>query len=642
MAGSRPNKTTNRPAHLTIGVLGHVDHGKTSLVRALTGMETDRLKEEKERGLSIVPGFAFIESEGGVIDFIDVPGHEDFIRMMISGATGIDYLLLTVAANEGIKPQTEEHFNIAGLLDLDKGLVVITKSDLVTRADCDRVRDELRDFTAGTFMEGAQIIETSISDGDSINNLTMLLEKQLLNPAERKDIGQCYLPLDRVFTMPGFGAVATGTLRNGTLSNGQEVAIMPRAIRARIRQLQVHNKVEEIAYPGQRVAVNLRNVNRTQVTRGDVLASPGYLKPARLVDVEMQLLKRTGPPPRYGETVRVLFGTSEVSAALRVLGSRQMEPGSACVAQLACTSDVAMPVGERFIIRSMSPKTTLGGGRILDNSPAKHRRSDQRAASRLSSLASGSTSEVVQELIHARGSRGIEVSDLARSVNLAVDELARLLDKIRVVFAGTKRLLSRTAFDALCEQALAEIGRFHEANPSRKGQPVTELRAHLDAEVDDLVFRYLVEYLGEQGQVQTDKTIIRLRDFDPLGMLDEEEKKIAEDIAAAFASGGLKPPELKEALQDDPLRKRLYQLLTEIGELVPVHNRDSNRLLVFHRRSIDEVVRKLEQAYPGSSAFSVSEMRELVDTTRRYAIPLLEYLDGIRVTIRIGDKRKLL
>ena len=351
-------------------------------------METDRLREEKERGLSIVPGFAFIESEGGVIDFIDVPGHEDFIRMMISGATGIDYLLLTVAANEGIKPQTEEHFNIASLLGLDKGLVVITKSDLVTRADCDRVRDEIRDFTAGTFMEGAQITETSISDGDSINNLTMLLEQQLLNPAVRKDIGQCYLPLDRVFTMPGFGTVATGTLRNGTLSIGQEVAIMPYGRQAHIRQLQVHNKAEETAYPGQRVAVNLRNVDRTRIARGDVLASPGYLNPARLLDVELQLLKRAGPPPRFGEKIRVLFGTCEVSAGLRILGDGQVEPGSAFAAQLDCACDVVAPVGERFIVRSMSPVMTIGGGRILDNNPAKHRRSDQHAVARLSRLAS--------------------------------------------------------------------------------------------------------------------------------------------------------------------------------------------------------------------------------------------------------------
>ena len=604
-------------------------------------METDRLREEKERGLSIVPGFAFIESEGGVIDFIDVPGHEDFIRMMISGATGIDYLLLTVAANEGIKPQTQEHFNIAGLLGLDKGLVVITKSDLVTRAERDRVRDGIRDFTAGTFMAGAQITETSISDGDSINNLTMLLEQQLLNPAGRKDIGQCYLPLDRVFTMPGFGTVATGTLRNGTLSNGQEVAIMPLGRQAHIRQLQVHNKAEETAYPGQRVAVNLRNVDRTQVARGDVLASPGYLKPARLLDVELQLLKRAGPPPRFGEKIRVLFGTCDISAELRILGGGHAQPGSTCAAQLACQRDVVAPAGEHFIVRSMSPITTIGGGRILDNNPVKHRRSDQGAVTRLSRLASGNTADVIHELIQARGTRGIEMMDLSRSVNLARDELTHTLDETKVVSVDAERLLSRTIFDALCGQVLSEIERFHGANPIRKGQPLAQLRSRLEGNIDDVVFRFLIEHLGEHGFVRMDNDVIRLKDFDPLHTLDAEQKKIVEDIAGAFKSGDLKPPELNEILQGDPHRKRLYQFLTEIGELVPIHSKGLNRVLVFHRQCIDEMVRNLERAYPHSTAFTVAEMRKLVDTSRKFAIPLLEYLDSMRVTIRIGDKRKL-
>ncbi len=641
MAHSEPEITRGRPAQITVGVLGHVDHGKTSLVRALTGMETDRLREEKERGLSIVPGFAHLEAEAGIIDFIDVPGHEDFIRMMISGASGIDYLLLTVAANEGIKPQTEEHFKIAGFLGLDKGLTVITKSDLVTDAACGRVGDEIRKFTAGTFMEDAPMIAASVKDGRSIDDLRAVLEQQLLTPSARTDTGRCYLPLDRVFTMSGFGTVATGTLRYGALANGQQVEIMPRGSRARIRQLQVHNRVEEVAYPGQRVAVNLRNVDKSRISRGDALASPGYLKPTRLLDVELRFLARTDPLPGYGETVRVLFGTSEMAAALRILGDRQPIPGAACVAQLACRHDVAVPAGERFIVRSMSPVTTIGGGRILDNCPVKHRRSDQRTVSRLSGLARGSTAQVINELISSKGARGIELTDLSRSANLATGELVRLLDKTKIISAGPQRLLSKAAFDGLCEQALAVIGRFHEANPGRKGQPLAEFRSSLEAGADDLVFRFLVEHLGGRGLVETDHSIIRLRDFEPLAALDANEKKIADEIAAAFASGGLKPPELNDVLQNNPLRKRLYRLLTDTGELVPVHNRDANRVLVFHRRSIDGMVRELERAYPGSTAFSVAEVRKLVDTSRKYAIPLLEYLDSRRVTIRIGDKRKL-
>ena len=632
----------DRPAHITAGVAGHVDHGKTSLVRALTGMETDRLREEKERGLSIVPGYAYVESERGVIDFIDVPGHEDFIRMMISGATGIDYLLLTVAANEGIKPQTREHLHIADLLGAGKGLAVITKSDLAGPGDCGRVADEIRDFTAGTFMEGCRIIETSVNDGESIGNLRTLLEQQLQDLAGRVDTGRCYLPLDRVFTMSGFGTVATGTLRNGALATGQEVDILPQGRRAVIRQLQVHNREEEVAYPGQRVAVNLRNIDRAGINRGDVLATPGYLEPTRLLDVELRLLDGPDTPPKYGETIRVLFGTSEVPAKLRILGGGQAQPGFTFPAQLDCARAVAAPVGERFIARALSPAKTIGGGRILDNAPAKHRRSDQLAVSRLSRLASGDTAEVIRERVQAGGVRGMDIADLARSVNLAEEELAQRLDTAECVFIEAQRVMSGDAFNALCEQALAEVKEFHKANPLRKGQPLEDLRARLEDGIDETVFRLLVDHLAAEDLIQTDKSLVRLRDFDPLEALDAGEKKIVGEIAATVKAGGLQPPELNEVLQGNPQRKRLYRFLTETGELAPLHNKDTGRTLVFHRHSIDQAVRKLEQAYPNSAAFTMADARKLLDTSRKYAIPLLEYLDGQRVTVRIGDKRKLL
>ena len=632
----------DRPAHITAGVSGHVDHGKTSLVRALTGMETDRLREEKERGLSIVPGYAYLESERGMIDLIDVPGHEDFIRLMISGATGIDYLLLTVAANEGIKPQTREHLHIADLLGAGKGLAVITKSDLATPGACGRVADEIKDFTAGTFMEGCRIIETSVNDTQSIDNLRMCLEQQLLNPVERNDTGQCYLPLDRVFTMAGFGTVATGTLRNGALATGQEVDILPQGRRAVIRQLQVHNREEEIAYPGQRVAVNLRNVDRAGINRGDVLATPGYLKPTRLLDVELRLLDGADAAPKYGEMIRVLFGTCEVAAKLRVLGGGQAQPGFTFPAQLDCARAVVAPVEERFIARSMSPVRTVGGGRILDNAPAKHRRSDRRAVSRLSKLASGDTAEVIRERVRAAGVRGMDIADLARSVNLAAEELAQRLDETECVFIEARRVMSGDAFNALCEQALDELKEFHRANPLRKGQPLEDLRARLGDGIDETVFRFLVDHLAAEDIIRTDKSLVRLRDFDPLEALNDDEKKTAGEIAAAFKAGGLQPPELNEVLQGNPQRKRLYRFLTETSELAPLHNRETNHTLVFHRHSIDQAVHKLEQAYPNSAAFTMADARKLLDTSRKYAIPLLEYLDGQRVTIRIGDKRKLL
>ena len=629
-------------AHITAGVAGHVDHGKTSLVKALTGMETDRLREEKERGLSIVPGYAYLESERGVIDFIDVPGHEDFIRMMIAGATGIDFLLLTVAANEGLMPQTREHLHIADLLGAGKGLAVITKSDLAGDGDCARVADQIKGFSAGTFMQGCPIIETSVHDGRSIDNLKGLLEQQLQNPVNRSDSGQCYLPLDRVFTMAGFGTIATGTLRNGALATGQEVDILPQGRRAVIRQLQVHNREEDIAYPGQRVAVNLRNVDKSCIARGDVLATPGYLKPTRLLDVELRLLNGSHVAPKYGEQVRVLFGTCERSAKLRILGGGDAQPGSMFTAQLDCARAVVAPVGERFIVRSLSPSTTLGGGRILDNAPAKHRRADPRALAYLSRLARGDTAEIINERVRAAGTRGTDIADLARSVNLAEAELAQRLDTTDCVFIETRRVMSGDAFGALCEQALAEIDEFHRTNPLRKGQPLEDLRTRLGDDIDDTVFRFLVDHLAGEGLIRTDKSLVRLRDFDPLDALDADEKRIAGEIAGAFKAGALQPPELNEVLQGNPQRKRLYQHLTEIGELVPLHNRDTNRTLVFHRHNINDMALKLQQAYPDSKAFTVADVRKLVDTTRKFAIPLLEYLDNQRVTVRVGDKRKVL
>ena len=641
-SNTKSHKSTDKPAHITVGVLGHVDHGKTSLVRVLTGIETDRLKEEKERGLSIVSGYAYLESDKGVIDFIDVPGHEDFIRMMISGSTGIDYALLTVAANEGIKPQTEEHFNIAGFLGVQAGLAAVTKADLVSRPVREQVRSEINDFIRGTFMEGSPIMETCINDERSIGSLRTMLERQLLNPTGRKDRGQCYLPLDRVFTMTGFGTVATGTLRNGKLVNGQEVEIMPRGHRARIRQLQVHNQAEETAYPGQRVAVNLRNVDRNMIARGDALISPGYLQPTQLLDAELQLITGVERPPKYAEMVRVLFGTCEVPAMVRVLGDKQLEPGSTRIVQFTCLRDVVVPRGERFIVRTLSPLETIGGGRILDNAPVKHRRSDQDVVTRLLSLASESIADVIHELVHSAGTRGISITELVAATDISRDELDQLLDRAWVVFVQPQRVMSRSAFDSLCDEALNEVGRFHDENPSRTGQPVSELRSRLGGDVDEVVLRFLIEYLEGQDFVRTYKNIVRLREFNPLRSLNTREQALAGDIIESFKSGGLKPPELEEVLQGDPERKRLYHLLTETGEIVPIHNRDNNRTLVFHRLAIERMVRKLEQAYPDSRTFTVAEARKLVDTSRKFAIPLLEYLDSMRVTIRLGDKRKLL
>ena len=335
-------------------------------------------------------------------------------------------------------------------------------------------------------------------------------------------------------------------------------------------------------------------------------------------------------------------GACEVPAKLRILGAGESQPGSTFPAQLDCARAVVAPVGERFIVRSLSPTRTVGGGRILDNAPPRHRRSDPRAVTRLARLASADTAEVIRELVRAAGARGMDVADLARSVNLAEHELAHRLEATDCVSIEPRRVMCRGTFKALCDQATTELEKFHRAHPLRKGQPLEDLRARFGDGIDETVFRFLVDHLARAGLVHTDRTLVRRRDFDPLEALDAADRKIARGVAGAFRAGGLQPPELNEALQGNPQRERLYRFLAETGELVPIHNRETGRTLVFHRQSINEMVRRLQRAYPNPAAFTVADARNLLDTSRKFVIPLLEHLDGRRVTVRIGNRRKLL
>ena len=357
-------------SQLTLGVIGHVDHGKTALVRALTGIETDRLKEEKERGLSIVLGFSYLQFPHSVIDLIDVPGHEDFIRAMISGATAIDGVLLVVASNEGIMPQTREHFDIAQLLGIDRGLIVLTKTDLVTEEELDAVEKEVGLFVSETFLESAPVIKTSAVKSKGIPELQRECELlEVKSSLPKMNTEGSFLPIDRVFSMQGFGLVATGTLRLGPLQNGTSVEILPNGGIATIRGLQNHNKYVDKVMPGQRVAVNLRNIKKDELKRGSVIGTPGFLKATKRLDVKVSLLNNLTDDLKNGELVRVLFGATDVVAKVRLIDKPSIEPGSSGLVQLRCQSDVVTHKTERFIIRSLSPIFTIGGGEILDLNP---------------------------------------------------------------------------------------------------------------------------------------------------------------------------------------------------------------------------------------------------------------------------------
>ena len=627
--------------HFTLGVIGHVDHGKTALVRALTGIETDRLKEEQERGLSIVLGFSYLESPDGAIDLIDVPGHEDFIRTMISGATGIDGVLLIVAANEGVMPQTREHFDIAQLLGVERGLIVLTKTDLLTREEVEFAEEEIREYVSGSFLDGAPVIRTSVLRGEGLDDLRAALgQLEARVPATETSEG-FFLPVDRVFAMQGFGAVVTGTLRSGVLTTNENVEILPGGETATVRGLQNHNQAVEAAYPGQRVAVNLRNLKREEFASGDVLASPGFLKVTRRLDVELKLLGHLKDELKNGTAVRVLFGTTEVIAKLRLLDQVTLQPGSTGLVQLRCQRDVTTHRSERFIIRNISPVFTVGGGRILDADSPRHRRFDDSVTSRLRSIAEGNTTEMVRSSLAEAEMRGANTEDLRGRLGISVDGMKGAIADVGAVEVGAHRIVGRSVYSELKDEILALLERTHEENSREQGLPLGSILGQLDVDIDEGVLQQAVNELVAGGEVQNDASILSLKGFDALGSLPEAERRVAAELEQIFLSGGITPPPLDTALRRDGMKRDVYRLLSETGTLVRLKTYDRNSNFVFHRDVLRDIKERLQERFPYPSEFAVSEVRDLLEATRKYVVPLLEHLDATGVTIRTGNVRRL-
>ncbi len=565
---------------LTIGVLGHVDHGKTALVKALTGTDTDRLEEEKRRGLSIVLGFAYLEHEQGSIDFIDAPGHEDFVRTMISGATGIDAVMLVIAADDGIKPQTREHFAIAQLLGIEQGLIVINKSDLVASNQLAAVQNEIKEFMHGTFLEHAPVHIVSAKTGDGVDGLKQELLSKIPSKSSKASGDTFYLPLDRVFTVDGIGTVGTGTLRSGVIRCEDEVQIMPSAATATVREIQVHNKKVGQASPGQRVAVNLRGIKREQLERGHVLIRPNSIRETKCLHAKLQVLNDLPRLPKRNELIRLLFGTTEVLAKMRVVGDGSIEAGKEILVQFHCRDSVVVGTGEHFIARTASPIMTFAGGEILVNADA-----------------------------------------------VVVD------DSI---------VIARDAFDDLCEQAIQRLAEFHDSNPTAIGQDLDLFRATcLDVSRAEIV-AHLIRHLNvEKKKIDIIDNTVRLSTFNRDDKVDAPDREAINSVEQLFRDGGTVTPSLDEVLDNNPARKRAYQYLKEAGRLVAIKDHSGAKFLVFHQDTIDAIKKQLLEAYPPPSHFTVSDFRVLTGSTRKYVIPMLEYLDRNRITIRQGDFRSL-
>jgi selenocysteine-specific elongation factor len=625
-----------------VGTAGHIDHGKSALVLALTGTDPDRLKEEKERGITIDIGFAHLDLGGGLVaSFIDVPGHERFVRNMLAGAHGIDAVILVVAADESVMPQTREHFHICRLLGIRRGLVALTKCDAAD-ADSQAIAEmEARELAAGSFLDGAPVLRVSARTGQGLDELRSALEGLAASLPPRPSDGLLRLPVDRTFSLRGFGTVVTGTLVSGAVEAGEELEVLPSRKRARARGLQVHGAAVERAPAGTRVAVNLAGLEVEDVARGDVLARPDTLLPTSMVDVELALLP--GERPLADQTrVRVHLASAEALARVRTLGGDRIEPGAAGLAQLRLERPVAAGRGDRLILRSYSPPATIGGGVVLDPLPPKRRRGDRPAVERLRALAGDDVAGAAAALVEDAGGAGIAAPRLAARLTLPLPTLLSALAAQPAVVAVGKApgaLVARTALSALADSVTSLLARVHRQEPLKAALSREELRRRLFSRAPAGAFEHVLEALAAAGKVRATPEAVALAGHAVTLTAAEEDARRAL-LAAVREAGlvGVDPTRAAEAIgKDRALLERVSRVLLAEGAV-----RRLGEGLLVHRDHLEALKQEVRRRWPPGSRLDVAGFKELTGLTRKYVIPLLEYLDGERVTRRAGGDRLVL
>jgi selenocysteine-specific elongation factor len=625
-----------------VGTAGHIDHGKTALVKALTGIDADRLEEEKRRGITIDIGFAHLElpaPNGGVIriGFVDVPGHERFVRNMLAGIGGIDLVLLVVAADESIKPQTREHFDICRLLSVRRGITVLTKSDVVDADTLEVVRLEIEDFLRGSFLEHAPIIPVSSLSGSGIGDLKAALAKVAGEISKRDSRALTRLPIDRVFTMKGFGTVVTGTLISGAVAKEDELEAFPQGGRARVRSVQVHGAASDRAVAGERTALNLAGVDAAQLSRGVMLASPGFLRTTTRVDVELSLLSSAKP---LKERARVHFYsyTSETIATVVLYGGKKhLSPGETGFAQLRLADPMLVLPGDRFIIRQFSPVITIGGGTVVENAPLrKFQDSPQRL--QLMKELTGTPAQSLGMRVAAAGARGLAFSEAIARTGWTREQVETVAQSLPAVTSIGGLLIQNTALTQIESQLLATLDQFHRQNPLVAGMSKEELRRHFP-QIPQEAFARVLEIATASAKLELAGELVRLAGRG-VAMKDEESesKRI---IETAFASAGLKVPAMKDVLAglkvDRVRAQKIVTLLLRDRVLIKISDD-----LLFHRDTLAELRKRMSQEKGKSPKMDVARFKDLTGVTRKYAIPLLEYLDREHVTRRVGDERIIL
>ncbi len=632
--------------NIIIGTAGHIDHGKTTLIKAITGRETDRLAEEKERGISIELGFTYFDLPSGRrAGIIDVPGHEKFIKNMLAGIIGIDIVVLVVAADEGIMPQTKEHFSILDLLNISKGIVVITKSDMVDEEWLGLVTEDIEEFVEGTFLENSPIIPVSSTQKIGIDKVIKSID-EMTKEVEEHDLEEMpRLPVDRVFTITGFGTIVTGTLISGKFKKGQEVQIFPTDKVGRIRSIQVHEQDTDIAFAGQRVALNLAGLKKSDIQRGNVISYVNSMKDTMMIDVKLKLIKDAQRIIENRTRVRMYIGTKEVLCRVVLLDKETLTPGETCYAQLRLEESIVAKRGDRFIIRFYSPMITIGGGEVIEPNPPKRKRFKEDVIEELKVKEKGDNIDVIRKIIQEKSKlfpSTLELSKIAvipeQRVRKIVNELSNNGDVIKFELTNTIHAIDKKYYQMITFKIIDYLKEYHKINPLRSGIIKEEIRSRFLSTIKPKLADNFINKLIAEKVIKQNNETISLYDFQI--QYSSEQKEIKNYIEELFKSSKfniLKRQEIYDNLkyENNNIEKVISALIDE-GILIKIKED-----MIIHNDSYQRCIKLVTQHIKTNQAITLSEFRDMIGSSRKYAMAILEYLDNKKITIRKGNKRLL-
>ncbi len=630
---------------IILGTAGHIDHGKTTLIKALTGTDTDRLKEEKLRGITIELGFASLDLPSGQhIGIVDVPGHEKFVKNMVAGATGIDIVVMVIAADEGVMPQTREHMEICTVLGVKYGFVVLTKTDLVDEEWLELAMEDVKDFIRGTFLEDTPVIPVSSKTGQGIPDFIDTLDTLSAKIPDRTSSGLFRLPVDRVFTMKGFGTVITGSLISGSIQVGDTIMIYPSGITSKVRGIQVHNQSVNEAEAGMRTAINFQGLEKASVNRGDVLANPNALTAGYMVDISLNFLSSNSKPAKNRMLIRLHTGTSEVLGNLILLDKEDLNPGETTVAQLRLDSPVALVKDDRFVLRSYSPVRTIGGGYILNPIPQKHKRFKSEIVEGLKGLENSDPEEIISYHVDESGYLGLSFSNLKLMTNIPEKKLDNIIQGLlskKVIIQidrENKIYIHNNIFDRLMKNIKDTLSGYHKANPLKAGMPREELKTKFPPDMNSKLFSLIINQMIKRKDIAAEEETVHLAEHKV--SLGTDQTDIKKKIIETYKKSGLTPPyfrELTKTFNVDAARANdVLMLLVDEGIIIK-----TKEDLYFHTNVVKDLQKRLVDFLTSNGEITTPQFKDMTGVSRKFVIPLIEYFDSKKVTLRIGDIRKL-